>query len=571
MTDMTRIAPSLINRRLKTLPNVFLRGESGVEEVGEPQDAVVARAETRARVRQRRNGSRQLRGTDRQFAEALHREADGLHYKGDYETALVLYHRAASICPRDSSHGVAARRTAAAINALSNPSKTLNGLLPKVRNGGQESAVVCPESAAIRASRILNESSDPVSVVPEILGFFDKRTDFWRISKSPRVSSIRIKEKRSTAASLTCIARMETALSAGDSFAVLRIGDEILPSLNRNSKVKEPNHLETTIHRLIALAHVALGRHDRAAASASRMTRAAFIANVPLLMTQALVTLGKVHLSFGHLTAAARAWEILVPCISEPVPRAWLFHEIGRCHLESGDKRRALELARKCLNTAIEAGSEKWIFHGQLLLGQALAELGRLAEAAITLRELVFAGEEAGDARTIAYVRELAERVAQASNCETLRVGESCDVKTEEAAHLDENFIGKYSSGSSTTRESFNEDSDWDLREGGEFETSEPILESTAVNSLYSSRSTSSLQTTDSLRTLKFEAVTATGGHGDPGDQDCGSLGPSRNSRESIWTGRTYGVPSPHRQRQPLEVGISPTPKLSISAASLTP
>ncbi|XP_046493026.1 outer dynein arm-docking complex subunit 4 [Neodiprion pinetum] len=524
--------------RFNPLPDVFLRGETATETSDEPQETTIAHAEARARIRQRRNGSRLLRGTDRQFAEALHREADNLHYKGDYETALVLYHRAASVCPRDSSHGVAARRTAAAINALTHPSKALNMLLPKTKNGAQQAAVICPESAALRASRILAESSDPVSVVPQILGFFDKRTDFWRTPKpqtppQPRRNVTTVERRAVTVTE--GIRRMEMALKNGDLVTVLRIGDEVRINLDHDFYTDSTTLLrcQATTNRLITLAYLALKRHDRATAAAAKMTRAASAIDVPLLMTQALVTLGKVHLTFGHLNAAARAWERLIPYVYEPIPRAWLLHEIGRCHLESGNHRKAVELATRCLDTAEAAGSEKWTFHGRLLLGQSLTQLGRIAEAATVLRSLESAGEEAGDAHTLAYVRELIKRLALASDRQTRSA--NCLQISSKLHDLKEMDTAESSSVSSESVSDAGSESDHELI---------PVDLEPCCNGSSSSFA----------MTSKVESASAAGDPGDPGNQEGG---PGVN-QDTISTGRTYNLSSPVVQRS---LSTATTPK----------
>ena len=95
--------------------------------------------------------------------------------RGDYEAALVLYNKAASICPRDSSHSVAARRTTAAISSAANPSSVLRKLLPMARNGAEMSATLCPEAAAIRAENILKQSVQPSAMIPQILEYVNYR------------------------------------------------------------------------------------------------------------------------------------------------------------------------------------------------------------------------------------------------------------------------------------------------------------------------------------------------------------------------------------------------------------
>lgn len=87
---------------------------------------------------------------------------------GDYESALVLYHRAANLYPKDSNHGVAARRTAATISSCNNPSKAVRKVSPI--SGEQLTAALCPETAAIIASEKLKKSPEPATI-PEVLRY----------------------------------------------------------------------------------------------------------------------------------------------------------------------------------------------------------------------------------------------------------------------------------------------------------------------------------------------------------------------------------------------------------------
>lgn len=90
-------------------------------------------------------------------------------YRGDYESALVLYHRAAQLNPGNVNHLVGARRASDAITASVNPDEKLGRLLRESRSPGQMSALVCPEAAARRARAIVAQSDEPVQDIPRIL------------------------------------------------------------------------------------------------------------------------------------------------------------------------------------------------------------------------------------------------------------------------------------------------------------------------------------------------------------------------------------------------------------------
>lgn len=169
---------------------------------------------------------------------------------------------------------------------------------------------------------------------------------------------------------------LEANFNAGKMKTSLRFAEDLLTFL---SGLEDPHRYAIPAYRYLSLIHTALGRHDRACSNVAMMVRLSKSTKDAVLLSQALVTLGKVHLSFGHLEAAARAWENLSIHIDHPVPRAWVYHEIGRCHLETGKYAEALRKASQCRECAEEASSNKWTFHAGLLRAQCLATLGRFA------------------------------------------------------------------------------------------------------------------------------------------------------------------------------------------------
>lgn len=156
----------------------------------------------------------------------------------------------------------------------------------------------------------------------------------------------------------------------------LRLAEDLL---TLSSSLEDLNRHRISAYHYLSLIHTALGRHDRACGTVAMMVRLSKSTSDAVLLSRAFVTLGKVHLSFGHLEAAARAWERLSIYVEHPVLRAWTHHEIGRCHLETGKYAEALRKAVQCRECADEANSKKWTFHAGLLRAQCLAMLGRFA------------------------------------------------------------------------------------------------------------------------------------------------------------------------------------------------
>ena len=52
----------------------------------------------------------------------------------------------------------------------------------------------------------------------------------------------------------------------------------------------------------------------------------------------------------------------------------WLFHELGRCHLELGRPQEAREFGEKSLGAAGEAVDQMWQLNASVLMAQAESE-----------------------------------------------------------------------------------------------------------------------------------------------------------------------------------------------------
>ncbi|XP_071565385.1 uncharacterized protein [Temnothorax nylanderi] len=204
---------------------------------------------------------------------------------------------------------------------------------------------------------------------------------------------------------------LKVHFNAGKLKISLRLAEDLL---TLSSGLEDSCRYRIPAYRYLSLIHTALGRHDRACSNVAMMVRLSKNTNDVVLLSHALVTLSKVHLSFGHLEVAARALENLSIHVDHPVPRAWVHHEIGRCHLETGKYVKALRKAMQCRECAEEANSKKWTFHADLLRAQCLAMLGRFAEALEELQIAAKISEEEGDTPTLSYIRDLIEQLNRA-------------------------------------------------------------------------------------------------------------------------------------------------------------
>ncbi|XP_020289532.1 uncharacterized protein LOC109857541 isoform X2 [Pseudomyrmex gracilis] len=353
---------------------------------------VVESAENRARLQIKTKASKLSRGGNRQYAQALHDQADEL-------------------CQR---HSVAARRTAAMISSWNNQEKS------SARFSTRDKTIMrmtsCPNSAVLQP-REVPKSSDNPSIIPDVMKYIDIRKRTSHTSSAPFGSlSAQLTRSRTLLKYVNnradeMLKNLRTNFNAGKMRTSLKLVEDLL---TLSSALEDPHRHRILAYQYLCLIHTALGRHDRACSDLAGLMRLSCSSNNPVLLTQALMIMGKVHLSFDHLEAAARAWENMSVYVDHPLPRAWLHHEIGRCYLEMGKHAKALRKTTQCRECAEEANSKKWIFHADLLRAQCLAMLGRFAEAREELRVAAKISEEEGDTPMLSYIRDLIEQLNRA-------------------------------------------------------------------------------------------------------------------------------------------------------------
>lgn len=69
--------------------------------------------------------------------------------------------------------------------------------------------------------------------------------------------------------------------------------------------------------------------------------------------------------------AACYSWEEKLPTSKSALEDTWLYHEIGRCHLEMNHAAEAKAHGEKSLDAATEAADELWQLNASVLIAQA--------------------------------------------------------------------------------------------------------------------------------------------------------------------------------------------------------
>ena len=84
--------------------------------------------------------------------------------------------------------------------------------------------------------------------------------------------------------------------------------------------------------------------------------------------------LGRLFAKKGEYTRAIDAWMEKLPLSKSALESTWLYHEIGRCHLELKYYQDAKEFGQKSLAAAEQAGDKVWQLNATVLEAQAEGE-----------------------------------------------------------------------------------------------------------------------------------------------------------------------------------------------------
>ena len=79
----------------------------------------------------------------------------------------------------------------------------------------------------------------------------------------------------------------------------------------------------------------------------------------------------------GEYTKAIDAWMEKLPLSKSVLESTWLYHEIGRCHLELKYYQDAKEFGQKSLAAAEQADDKVWQLNATVLEAQAEGKLSK--------------------------------------------------------------------------------------------------------------------------------------------------------------------------------------------------
>ncbi|NXM74481.1 TTC25 protein, partial [Serilophus lunatus] len=373
--------------------------------------------------------------SDKTFYEGLYQKAETLYTMGDFEFALVFYHRGQRLRPDLKKFQLGINKAEEAIiNCIGNPSsvklenkeglcfesrqaesrktneKLHNKLSKDQKLARKQEPVRNPKTerqllGELYADRVylekllkdedLMQSSTRQGgrVADLVLGgisYLNQRRDFWQqqrplyaraFERSRRRQRWVRDGKRNPAQTARALAKdMEDIgmlLARGSAEESCRKAERVLKKIQGWADDEVPNKKELigNLHSCIGDAQLEMGQTEAALRSYKMDLACARQNDLPAAVSRALDNVGRAYARSGRFQQAIDTWSERIPMAESSLEKAWLFHEIGRCYLELGEAETAQDCGQKSLESADEEGDVEWQLNATVLVAQAQVKL----------------------------------------------------------------------------------------------------------------------------------------------------------------------------------------------------
>uniref|UniRef100_A0A673J9L8 Outer dynein arm-docking complex subunit 4 n=1 Tax=Sinocyclocheilus rhinocerous TaxID=307959 RepID=A0A673J9L8_9TELE len=370
---------------------------------------------------------------NKDFFKGLYQKAEALYTIGDFEFALVYYHRGNKLRPELQEFRLGIQKAQEAIdNSVGSPSSVKlenkgdvsffhksNGVRPKHLNHSHKRESKKHgrkmDKSEKRAKELLGElysdreylekllqDEDLIKgkirtgervqdLIVDCISYLDTRTAFWQQQKPiyARQRDRKLMQQQwnrvlhkppsdPTRYVLNSLEEIDTALSVGNTESGLKKARELMKAVKEWSEEVLPNKREVlgNLHSCIGNALMDLGNMDKALHHHEKDLELAKKGDLMDSKSRALDNIGRVYARIGKFQQAIEVWEEKLPLACGELEKAWLFHEIGRCYLELKLYRETQDYGSRSLMAADEISDEKWQLNASVLMAQAELKLG---------------------------------------------------------------------------------------------------------------------------------------------------------------------------------------------------
>lgn len=378
---------------------------------------------------------------DGDFFRGLYQKAEALYAMGDFEFALVFYHRGVKLRPELQEFRLGIQKAQEAIeNSVGTPAsvklenkegvaflskqeeskkakqkaptkvpkkdpkqqkkadpsksqKTTRQLLGEIYNDMEYLETLLKDEGLVKGNT--RSGLKLQDLIMNAITYLDTRTEFWRQQKpiyarerDRRILQQKWKKQRAKPSDphqylLNSMEEIDLLLSKGDAEGSYKKAQQVLKNI-KSWKDDMPNKQEIigNLHSCIGAAQMDMGQMDEALKSHKKDLEIAKQRDLPEAKSRALDNIGRVYARIGRFKEAVKVWEEKIPLATSSLEKTWLFHEIGRCYLELGLLEDARNYGMKSQEEAEEAGDVEWQLNASVLVAQAQVKLKDYQSAA---------------------------------------------------------------------------------------------------------------------------------------------------------------------------------------------
>ncbi|XP_072636638.1 outer dynein arm-docking complex subunit 4 isoform X3 [Canis lupus baileyi] len=386
---------------------------------------------------------------DPTFCKGILQKAETLYTMGDFEFALVFYHRGYKLRP-DREFKVGIQKAQKAINNsvgspssiklenkgnLSFLSKQAESMKAQQKPHPMRQLLHHPKreskrKGSLKSEKIVRQLLGELYVDKEYLekllldedlikgtikhgltvedlimtgiNYLDTRSNFWRQQKPIYASErdrklmqekwLRDRKRRPSQTAhyiLKSLEDIDMLLTSGSAEGSLQKAEKVLKKVLEWNKEEVPNkdELVGNLYSCIGNAQIELGQMVAALQSHRKDLEIAKEYDLPDAKSRALDNIGRVFARVGKFQQAIDTWEEKIPLAKTTLEKTWLFHEIGRCYLELDQAWQAQHYGEKSQQCAEEEGDIEWQLNASVLVAQAQEEATELESLRVAAKE----------------------------------------------------------------------------------------------------------------------------------------------------------------------------------------
>nr|XP_014350291.1 PREDICTED: tetratricopeptide repeat protein 25 isoform X1 [Latimeria chalumnae]XP_014350292.1 PREDICTED: tetratricopeptide repeat protein 25 isoform X2 [Latimeria chalumnae] len=375
---------------------------------------------------------------DKEFFKGLYQKAEVLYSMGDFEFALVFYHRGHKLRPELQEFRLGIQKAQEAIDdSVGSPSSvklenkgdlsffnkqkeaTKTKLKPQLKvqkreHKQQSKKEETPKNDKI-TRQLLGELYNDKEYLEKLLrdedltkgntrtgekvkdlilngiAYLDTRTEFWRQQKPiyARERDRRLlyqkwnreKPKKildTTKYILKSLEEIDQLLSSGNAEGSSNKAKQVLKTFQgwSDCDVSNKNEVIGNLYSCIGNAQIEMGDMEAALEYHKKDLEIAHEHDLLDAKSRALDNIGRVYARIGDFRQAVEVWEEKIPLAKSNLEKAWLYHEIGRCYLELNCNVDARDYGEKSLLFAQEAEDDEWKLNASVLIAQSEVKLG---------------------------------------------------------------------------------------------------------------------------------------------------------------------------------------------------